>query len=206
MAIPLTPTTLFSAANTLVDLLNNFSAVDVVGIFSGTSQVFINARPLRAEIRETSKVMVHPVETGVTVADNHIINPIEINISFMIQSQDYSAIYTQIKQSFLAATSFTIQTRTANYANMIIENMPHSETPEVYNAIVMAINFKEVLIIPPVSVSTTAAPANFSPTSPANSNTVSAGLKYPAALSNSNTSAVQSIFTGLAFKNLGGKL
>ena len=65
----------------------------ILGIPNSTAsigQLFIHARPMKATIRETSKVMEHPVETGVTLADHHIINPIEIDIPVIISSQYYA--------------------------------------------------------------------------------------------------------------------
>lgn len=195
---------IFSGFSVLADLLNNLGATDTVAIFDiNLQQVFQEGRPLKADIKETSMIMNHPVETGTILSDNHIINPIEINIPLFVNSEFYNLIYGQIKQAFIAATPFSIQTRTAVYPNMIIADMPHVEDADVYNAVIIALHFKEVLYIVPASVSAPTAPANFNPADAVNSNTVQAGAKYPNPLSARNTSAVQSILTGFAFKSVG---
>ncbi len=199
------PTTLFSGLSTISDLLSNFFAVDVVGIFDGETlqQVFNDARPLKAEVKETSMVMSHPVETGVVLSDHHIINQTEINLSLIIKSEFYNSVYVQMRNSFIAADKLSVQTRTGVYNNMIIADMPHTEDTEIYDAIVMALKLREVIFIVPGSNSGTSASSNFNPVNPANQNIISAGLKYPAILSNSGITAVRSIFTGIAFKSLG---
>lgn len=196
---------IFSIGQVVLDLLNNGSSVDVVGIYNGElRQVFADARPLRAEVRETSMVMKHPVETGTIIADNHIINPVEINLLLIIKSEFYSSVYGQIKQAFVAGDLLSIQTRTGVYNNMIIANMPHLENPDAYDAVTMSLNLVEVLYVMPVSVAAQPLPANFSPAEPADISTVQTGLKYPVAISSTNAAAVQSIITGFAFKFLGG--
>jgi hypothetical protein len=201
------PSTFFSALTAVADILNTFTEVDVVGIFdSNLQQVFKEARPLTAEVRETSMVMQHPVETGSMIADNHIINPVEIHMPVMVDSKYYDSVYSQMKQAFVAATSFSVQTRTGTYQNMIIANMPHREDPDLYDKITMGLHFKEVLYVVPTSVSQAPLPANYSPAAPANSNTVQGGLKYPLSLSPSNITTVRSIATGFAFKYLAGGL
>jgi hypothetical protein len=194
---------IFSALSNIAGLLAGGNS-DVVGIFDANlNQVFINARPLRADVRETSRVMTHPVETGVMIADNHIINPVEINLSLSIKSEYYNSMYNQIKQAFILGTVFSVQTRTGVYNNMIISDMPHTEEPDKYDAILMGLHFTQVLYVTPVALSSESAPANFSPADPVNDNTVQGGVKYPTSLSTTQTTAVRSIFTGVGFKALG---
>ena len=194
---------IFSALSNIAGLLAGGNS-DVVGIFDANlNQVFLNARPLRADVRETSRVMTHPVETGVMIADNHIINPIEINLSLSIKSEYYNSMYNQIKQAFTLGTVFSVQTRTGVYNNMIIADMPHTEEPDKYDAILMGLHFTQVLYVTPTSFTGGAAPANFSPADPTNDNTVQGGVKYPTSLSSTQTTQVQSIFTGVGFKALG---
>lgn len=200
----LNPNAILSAIENIAGLLLGNNA-DTVGIFNGDlNQVFLDARPLKAEVKETSTVMTHPIETGVIIADNKIINPVEINILLFVGEQNYSSMYGQLKQAFIAGTLYSVQTRTGVYPNMIIADMPHTEDAEIYNGVLIALHMKQVLYVVPTAVSAANSPSNFSPTDPNNSNTVQAGVKYPVALSSSNVTAVRSIFTGLTFKTLGG--
>lgn len=171
---------LVSDAVFLLDLLALSGQTDVVGIFDGSSfqQLFVNARPLKATVRETSKIMEHPAETGIIIADHHIINPVEIDIPLMIQAQYYGAMYQQIKSAYINATTLSVQTRTDVYQNMIIADMPHDESPEFFDAIMLALHLKQVLYVSSVGgVSSPNSPTAYAPADPANSNTAQNGLQ-----------------------------
>jgi hypothetical protein len=166
----------------LIDLLALNGQSDVVGIYDGSSfqQLFADARPLKATVRETSKIMEHPAETGVIVADHHIINPVEIDIPLMIQAQYYASTHQQIKATYLNATSLSVQTRTDVYSNMVIADMPHDESPEFYDAITLAVHLKQVLYVSSVGgVSSPNSPTAYAPADPTNSNTAQNGLQSP---------------------------
>lgn len=138
----------------LVDLLiANYSA-DVVGVFDDQfNPIFTGAKPIKATVNEMTKVMEHPVETGITITDHKVIQPIEIQLSLIIQSgqrftgQNYRSVYEQIKQVYLKGTLLTVQTKSASYPNMIITDMPHDEDPEMYDALALVIKLKQVLFV-----------------------------------------------------------
>lgn len=170
----LTPAALLSNANFALELLALGSNSDVVGIYDGFQQVFSDARPMRASVRETSKLMEHPAENGVIIADHHVINPVEIDLSLLIPVRYYGSTYAQIRQAFVNATNLSVQTKTGVYLNMIVADMPHEENPDLYDAIAMLLRMKQVLLAPD---SSTYAPAN-----PADSDVARSGLQSAAAL------------------------
>lgn len=188
----LTPAAIGSDILFGVDVLLNSVNRDVVGVFDQTSfqQLFSDARPVRASIRETSKVMDHPVETGVTLSDHHVINPKEIELSMILSSEFYSSTYQQLRGAFLNATLLSIQTKAGVYPNMIIQAIPHEEDPDMFTAIPIALKLREVIFIAPSAItqiqnnvtvasspSTAATPTNYAPADPVNNNTVSRGLQ-----------------------------
>jgi hypothetical protein len=189
---------IFSALSVINDLLSTAINVDIIGIYDEELQpLFIDVQYLQGEVKESSQVMRHPVETGTMIADNHIINQVEINLSLMIMSSFYNSMYSQLKQAFVEGRSLTVQTRTSVYHNMIIADMPHQENADIFDGVVMHLHLMEVLYVVPTSVSAQAAPANFSPEDPVNSNTVQAGLKSPQALSTTNIATVNSSLTSI---------
>jgi len=136
---------------TLFDTLIPHAAVDVVAVFDQDfRQVFPRARALKAVVKEPKKVMKHPTEFGTTIADHQIIDPVEISLSFVLQSEDYQDTYREIKQYSLNATLLVVQTRSGLYYNQLISNMPHEEDPEQYDTLAMALTFTEVQFVTPV--------------------------------------------------------
>ena len=181
------------------------SLIGFTGINAAFGQMFANARPLKAVIRETSKIMEHPLEIGTTIADHHIINPVEIDLQMIVTStqpgllgsllgattaQNYAVTYSQIRQAFINATPLSVKTRVGTYSNMIIADMPHEEDAEMYDSIVIALHLKQVLYS---SSGQGSAAQSFQPLSPANSNTTGSGLQQAVALGTQILSAAGSI-------------
>lgn len=219
-----TPTSIASDISYGLGLLSSFGQkVDVVGIYSngpnvnnssgilsstilnsilGTTaapsfgQMFSNARPMKAFVRETSRVMEHPVETGVVLSDHHIINQVEIELPLIVSSQFYTATYGEIRQAFNGATPLSVKTRTGVYSDMIIADMPHEEDPEMYDAITILLHLKQVIYV----VTGGGAQSNFQPSDPLNSNTLPSGLQQATALSSQLLSGVSGV---ISYANLG---
>lgn len=109
-------------------------------------QVFAGARPMRATISEPSQFMTHPLESGAKISDHRIIQPVEISISFIMEPENYRLTYHLIKQAFINALRFSVQTRTTTYTGMYISDIPHEEDPALFDTITMIIQFREVQI------------------------------------------------------------
>jgi hypothetical protein len=154
-------------------------------------QMFVHARPMKATIRETSRVMEHPVETGVVLADHHIINPVEIDLPMIISAQYYAQTFSQIRQAFINATALSVKTRVGVYSDMIIADMPHEEEPDMYDVITVGLHLKQVIYVVPVANGGTL--VNFQPADPLNSNTTASGLQSALSLAKSGLSAATSV-------------
>lgn len=123
-------------------------AADVVGVFdSNFRQVFPEARTLKATVKEEAKVMEHPLEDGSSIVDHKIILPIEVDLSVIIQSADFRSVYDQIKRYYLGAELLSVQTRTGVYNSMVIQSMPHDESPDMLDTVAIALKLKEVKLV-----------------------------------------------------------
>lgn len=175
------------------------SLVGNTGATASFGQMFANARPLKATVRETSKVMEHPVETGAVIADHHIINPVEIDLALIVNSQFYAATYTQMRQAFENATLLSVKTRVGTYSDMIVADMPHEEDAEQYDAITIGLHLKQVLFV----VAGTASPIqNFQPLAPANSTTIRSGLQQAQSLGAQLLTGASGVASYAALKGL----
>lgn len=202
MAQALTPAILESNISLGIDLLNNGFNRDVTGIFDQDTlqQLFVNARPMKARIRERSKVMDHPVETGSTLSDHRVIEPVQIELPVIIKSQYYSSTFQQLRSAMINATLLSVQTKACIYPNIIIEELPREEDPEMFNVTVVGVRLREVLFIVPTSITTApgtstanTAPANYAPADPAQSDTVNRGLQAPVPLTSAQKQSIQDV-------------
>lgn len=154
-------------------ILDVISSVDVVGVFDSETlqQVFGDARPMRLILKETSRVMQHPVEKGVLIADHRIIQPVAGELIMVVDQAQYSSAYFQLKSLFMAGTLLLLQTRTGVYSNLIIEDMPHEETPDMADKITLACRLREVMFVLDQPI--------YDPEAPADRNTSQNGQQQP---------------------------
>lgn len=148
------------------------AVVDVVAVLNQETfvQVFPFARPVKASVRETSKTMIHPAENGIIIGDHRVIEPTEIDLPLVITSANYSS-YRQLENLFQQGTLLIVQTRVKIYSNIIIENLPHEESPEMFDAIAVGCRMKEILYFP--------TPETYNPADPENQDTQNSGQQQP---------------------------
>jgi hypothetical protein len=132
----------------IINTLLPSASVDTVAIFDQNyHQLFKQAKSIKAVIKEQSKLMEHPIETGAIITDHRIVLPIEIDLSMILASSDYQDVYKSIRQYFFDATLLIVQTRAGIYKNQIISALPHEEDPTMYDALTIALSLKQVLYV-----------------------------------------------------------
>ena len=162
-----------------MSILNYFfagSAQDFVGVFDGDfNQVFPQARILKPVVKPSAKGMEQPLESGRTVTDHVIIKPLEIELTMIIAGhENITNTYQSIYDYFNNHTLLTVQTKTTNYSNMYIIEMPHEESPDQYDAVSMVLSFKQAFIASSTKSKTV-------PKNPVNASTVNRGTQIPQA-------------------------
>jgi hypothetical protein len=137
-----------AAIQSVTNFISSLYAFDQVAVFTQDYvQVFRSARTIKATVKEEAKVMEHPVETGATIVDHRIILPVEIELSLILTPTDYQNTYDKIKEAYLNSTLFIVQTKSGIYENQLIQSMPHDESPDNYNTILIALNLKQVIFV-----------------------------------------------------------
>lgn len=165
-----------SVTNFAQSVLSLFG-VDVVGIYDNVTyeQLFQTARPMKANISRTRKVMEHPIETGSLVQDFAITMPVEIELSLMLTGDDYPVVYQIIKGYFMTGTQVSVQTKADVFPNMLIQAMPHEETPDVFDAIPLALKLRQIQQV----IVQYQALASSQVAAPADQSTVNVGAQQP---------------------------
>lgn len=126
------------------------NAQDVIAVLnSNLVQVFERARAIKLSIGRGSKAMEHPLETGATITDHRIILPTTAELSLILASEDYPAVYQQIRDLFIKGELLTVQTRVDSFASMLIEKMPHEESSDIFDGVAVALSLKEAVFVTP---------------------------------------------------------
>ncbi len=169
---------------------------DVVAIFreseSGDDvQVLEGAHLIQATVGEDVTFYKHPLENGRNRVDHRIIQPVTIDLRVILTdrisvtagliAQDFDFettardIYNQMRDLFLSGTLLSIQTRTATYPNQIFQAMPHEETAQIFDGVVISVSASEIQF--------ETANTSFSPVEAEDSDTVDRGKQNPLSVS-----------------------
>lgn len=133
--------------------LQNFNmasyAEDVVMVLDPSTgdQVLTSAHLMKCNVLRGSRVMDHPLENGSIVSDYRIVLPIEIEMGILVDSTDGTDTYDELLTLFNNATFLTVQTNAGTFDNLIIENTPHDETPDMFGILQLTVRFREILLV-----------------------------------------------------------
>lgn len=126
-------------------------AVDVVAITgAGFLPLFAAARPLQANVTELADIMEHPLETGAVITDHIVFQPIEIELPLLCVGEvAYRSTYAALRSTFQQGALLTIRTRTGSYPSMVITDLPHEETPDVFDGVAIRLRLREARFVTP---------------------------------------------------------
>ena len=102
-------------------------------------QLFAATNPMRVSVREEKKVTKFQVEDGSERSDHVVRLATEIGVDLMIEDEFARNMYLQLQQAWRDNKLVIVQTKVASYESMLIESMPHDETPEMGNGIAMPV-------------------------------------------------------------------
>lgn len=168
-------------------------AQDVVGVFDDDfKQLFVMARPMRALIRDQSKLMVHPIETGGVIADHRVFEPIGIILEMILDPEEYKDTYQQIKSAYQSNSKLTVQCRVDSYSDMVILAMPHDESAEILDTVAVGLKLEQAIFVDPQYQQLPPSKVKKS----SNSSTAKTGQKQPKDASASQSSAAYDLIFG----------
>jgi len=165
-----------------------------VALYIGTTQVLTGQLTnyvsiLDCKITDDSQITSHPVESGVSISEHQIFNPVEIDISFVMPDAFYDQVIKTLRRYYKEGVKFTIVTKEGTYTNMVMQAKPTELKPENVDRIVYSLHFIEVIEIEPKYISLSVS----SVSNPENSSTVNLGENT----SKKNTSILKSGFNAV---------
>lgn len=117
---------------------------DEVGLFDAQFRPLVpDGVPIKATVTQPSKVMEHPLEDGATVADHRVFQPVEIELSMVAPLESYQQLLAIYRQT----QTLVVRTKVGTFPDMIIETLPHDETPDVFDKVAIAIKLREVQFV-----------------------------------------------------------
>lgn len=132
--------------NIIRSLIPTFGGKTVFVTDQKGNEVFPRAQSLKVDVKPESTPMEHPVESGATITDHRILKPIEIELSMVLSTEDYQDVYKQISTLYVNGTLLIVHCRAGTFTNQLIQGIPHTEDSDQYDAIVLSLKLKQVLI------------------------------------------------------------
>lgn len=132
-----------------VSEVNRFEQFGIAPLAGGFLRRTIKAEPLKANIIRTSRSFQHPLENSTTLIDHRILLPIIIIIPFLIIRDYNNSIYEEIEDFYREGTLVSIYTKARKYNNFYIDAIPHEESPERSDALLINVTFKQVQVAIP---------------------------------------------------------
>lgn len=183
-----------TAAQLITTLPFLSSAADVVGVYlSDFTQVFRNARPMKASVKPNSKLMEHPLDDGSTIIDHRVILPTEIELYLFLGGFEGRNTYSEILSLWNNAQLLTVQTKTSSYPNMLIESPPYDEDPELFDSIIVTLKLRQAQFY-------TATTGQLQPLNPVNNDTSDRGTIQPGTPTAEQTTRSSTLFDLFAHK------
>lgn len=126
------------------------AANDIIGIYDQDFvQLFPQARPLKVSPSPTSKLMEQPLETNGVTSDHKVIQPVEIQFNLIVPAFASTDVYNQIYTYFKNSHFMNVQTKARLYTNQVITDMPHEESADAFDVLILALKCREVKIVKP---------------------------------------------------------
>ena len=126
-------------------------------------------------INQDKKIFEHPLEDGTSVVDHVVINPVTLNINVFLPVEFYLSTYAQLKVIYLTSGLLYFKSRVQIFQNLIIQSMPHEESAENLQSIMMELVLREVQFAETAFSSSSQTSSVYAPLSPISESTVQRG-------------------------------
>ena len=90
----------------------------------------LNSVVMYAEVKESSRVMEHPLENGSVVADHQVQMPVEIRLQIVMPYYLYDDIVEDLRRLKQNGTLVSVHCRGGVYTDMVFVDIPHNERAE----------------------------------------------------------------------------
>ena len=162
-------------------------------IYINNSETLSGISVLNYTVRDDSQFATHPIETGATIADHHIFNPIQISCYVAFppkglkwtqvsvvdllygRGQTFDETFNELQTLYKSSAKLTIKTDAKVYENMYITSIPSDVSPETADRQIFNITFEQAKMVMPQYIKM---PANVVK-NPSNASSVKSGELLP---------------------------
>ena len=104
--------------------------------------IWVGTDIMQLSIMETSKATRYAVEDGTNRNDHVIDNPVEIAIR-AVMAGEVVQLFEALRQTYRERQLITVQTKTAVYSDMLVEEIPHDQDAGMSDGVALDIKLVE---------------------------------------------------------------
>lgn len=117
-----------------------------IGVYDGS--LAFSLAVMDVKVSPSARMIRHPVESGGTVFDNKLLDPITLEVEAIVDYDDTEAINAIYKMWRNRSFKFyTIQTWDGEYRKMSLVSCPHPETPDTMGSLSYHLVFQEAMLV-----------------------------------------------------------
>ena len=163
-------------------------------VYMNDSELLSGMSVLNYSVRDDSQFATHPIETGATIADHHIFNPVQITCNAAFppkgfkwaqvsivdllygRGQTFDETFNELETLYKTSAKLTIKTDAKVYENMYLTSIPSDVSPDNADRQIFSITFEQALMAMPQYVQMSVSQVK----NPSNASYVKGGEKLPA--------------------------
>ena len=138
----LSPWNLLMNIGSLVFRKKNIALYDEHG-----GEILADSTIISCTVNDTSRLMEHPIESGATVADYKVFNPVTASIIVALPEYGFEGQFAEIYSVYKNSEYVILQTKTNVYKNLQVLSIPHEANIKNVSRPTITIQLKEALTV-----------------------------------------------------------
>ena len=107
----------------------------------------LNSVIMYADVKESSRVMEHPLENGAVVADHQVQMPVEIRLQIVMPYYRADDIVDELRQLKQTGQLVCVHTQGGVYTDMVFVDIPHREAAENVSRLSFDCTLRQALLV-----------------------------------------------------------
>lgn len=102
---------------------------------------------LSCQVDKPSRLCKHPVESGVTITDHKIIDPVKCTISIAMPAYYQDIVIKELAEYRLKSTPLSVHDVSGIYNNMVVTNYPHTTDKKTADRLVFNVELEQIIVV-----------------------------------------------------------
>lgn len=102
---------------------------------------------MSCNIDRPSRLCKHPVESGVTVSDHKIIDPVKCTITIAMPAYYQDIVIKELAEYYKKSTPLSVHDVSGIYNNMVVTNYPNTTDKKTADRLVFNVELEQIIVV-----------------------------------------------------------